>query len=94
MVLGIFWARTTEKAAIGGMVTGLGLTIYYMAINATSVRSALGLTGTGLWFGIQPVSAGVFGVFAGLAVAVLVSLLSHNALLTGSNSPSGASDGI
>jgi cation/acetate symporter len=94
MVLGIFWPRTTEKAAIGGMVTGLGLTIYYMVINATSVRSVLGLTGSGLWFGIQPVSAGVFGVFAGLAVAVLVSLLSHTAPLTGSNGPRVASDGI
>jgi cation/acetate symporter len=94
MVLGIFWPRTTEKAAIGGMVTGLGLTIYYMAINAASVRSALGLTGTGLWFGIQPVSAGVFGVIAGLTVAVLVSLLSHATPLTGSNSPRAASDGI
>jgi cation/acetate symporter len=76
------------------MVTGLGLTIYYMVINATSVRSVLGLTGSGLWFGIQPVSAGVFGVFAGLAVAVLVSLLSHTAPLTGSNGPRVASDGI
>jgi cation/acetate symporter len=70
------------------------LTIYYMAINAASVRSALGLTGTGLWFGIQPVSAGVFGVIAGLTVAVLVSLLSHATPLTGSNSPRAASDGI
>jgi cation/acetate symporter len=94
MVLGIFWPRTTENAAIGGMVTGLGLTIYYMAINAPSVRSALGLTGSGLWFGIQPVSAGVFGVLAGLVVAVLVSLLSHIAPLNGTSCPHVASDGI
>lgn len=76
MVLGIFWSRTTRKAAVGGMVVGLGLTIYYMAVNVAPVRSALGLSGTGLWFGIQPVSAGVFGVFAGVVVTVLVSLLS------------------
>lgn len=75
MVLGIFWARTTRKAAVAGMVTGLGLTIYYMVINAAPVRSTLGLSGTGLWFDIQPVSAGVFGVFGGLFVTVLVSLL-------------------
>lgn len=77
MVLGIFWSRTTEQAAIGGMVAGLGVTICYMVLNATSVRSALGLNGTGLWFGIQPVSAGVFGVFAGVVVTVLVSLVSR-----------------
>ncbi|MES2877040.1 MAG: VC_2705 family sodium/solute symporter [Pseudomonadota bacterium] len=77
MVLGIFWSRTTEKAAVAGMAAGLGLTIYYMAINAESVRSALGLSGTGLWFDIQPVSAGVFGVFAGVVVILLVSLLSR-----------------
>ena len=77
MVLGIFWYRTTRQAAVAGMVAGLGLTIYYMAINVAAVRAALGLSGTGLWFGIQPVSAGVFGVAAGVVVTVLVSLLSR-----------------
>lgn len=76
MVLGIFWPATTRTAAVGGMVTGLGLTIYYMVINLASVRAALGLSGNGLWFAIQPVSAGVFGVAAGVAVTVLVSLAS------------------
>jgi len=77
MVLGIFWAKTTRAAAVGGMLTGLVVTIYYMAINAAPVRSAMGLTGSGLWFGIQPVSAGVFGVFSGIAVIFFVSLLSR-----------------
>jgi cation/acetate symporter len=31
------------------------------------------LLADGLWFGIQPISAGVFGVPAGAAVAVIVS---------------------
>ena len=39
------------------------------------MRSALGLSGDGFWFEIQPVSAGVFGVFAGTIVTVVVSLL-------------------
>lgn len=77
MVLGIFWRRTTRVAAVAGMLVGLGLTIYYMAVNTTSLRSALGLTGTGLWFDIQPVSAGMFGVFAGFVVTVLLSLVSR-----------------
>lgn len=94
MVLGIFWARTTATAAVGGMAVGLGLTIYYIAVNAPSVRSAFGLTGTGLWFGIQPVSAGVFGIFAGLAVTVLLSLLSGSPALAVSDERLAASDGI
>ncbi len=76
MVLGIFWRRTTSRAAVAGMLAGLGLTIYYMALNAAPVRLALGLTGSGLWLGIQPVSAGVFGVFAGIVVTIVVSLCS------------------
>jgi cation/acetate symporter len=77
MVLGIFWSRTTRRAAVSGMVVGLGLTIYYMVINTPSVRSTLGLSGSGMWFEIQPISAGLFGVFAGTLVTILVSLLSH-----------------
>ena len=77
MVLGIFWRRTTRQAAIAGMLVGLGLTVYYMVANAPAVRSVLGLSGSGLWFGIHPVSSGVFGVSAGLAVIVLLSLLSR-----------------
>jgi cation/acetate symporter len=75
MVLGIFWRRTTHAGAVGGMLAGLGVTVYYMVANLASVRTGLGLQGSGLWFEIQPVSAGVFGVPAGLAVAVLLSLL-------------------
>ena len=75
MVLGIFWKGTTRSGAVSGMLAGLGVTIYYMVINAPWVRSSLGLVDSGLWWGIQPVSAGVFGVFAGVVVTVLVSWL-------------------
>ena len=74
MVLGIFWKGTTRAGAVGGMLAGLGVTIYYMVINLTAVRLFLGFAGDGLWWGIQPVSAGVFGVSAGLVTAVVVSL--------------------
>ena len=75
MVLGIFWKGATRSGAVGGMLAGLGVTIYYMAINLPAVRSVMGLGGDGLWWGIQPVSAGVFGVAAGFFTAVLVSLV-------------------
>ncbi|OOG53060.1 VC_2705 family sodium/solute symporter [Polaromonas sp. C04] len=79
MVLGIFWRRTTRQGAVAGMLSGLGLTMYYMAINLPAVRAALGLQGDGLWFSIQPISAGVFGVPVGAAVTWAVSLLARSA---------------
>ena len=76
MVLGIFWAGTTRAAAVAGMLTGLGVTVWYMLVNAPGVRGWLGLPpGGGLWFAIQPISAGVFGVPAGFVTALSVSLL-------------------
>jgi cation/acetate symporter len=40
------------------------------------MRSVLGITRpVDLWWGIQPISAGVFGVPLGFAVIILVSLL-------------------
>lgn len=75
MVLGIFWRGTTRAGAVAGMLGGLGVTVYYMLVNSQVVRNLVGLDpGAALWFGILPVSAGVFGVGLGLVVAVLVSL--------------------
>lgn len=75
MVLGIFWRGTTRAGAVAGMLTGLGVTVYYMLINGPPVRAALGLQpGYELWFGILPVSAGVFGVPLGLFSAWIVSM--------------------
>jgi cation/acetate symporter len=76
MVLGIFWHRTTRVGAVGGMLSGLVVTVYYMVINQAGVRHALGLAGNGMWLGIQPVSAGLFGVCAGLLTTVALSLVS------------------
>jgi cation/acetate symporter len=82
MLLGIFWRRTSGAGAALGMLSGLAVTLYYMTINQPSVRAAFGLQGSGLWFGIQPISAGVFGVAAGTAVTVLVSLLGRQTVET------------
>ena len=77
MVLGIFWRGATRVGAVGGMLTGLAVTVYYMVINQPGVRHYLGLIGDGLWLGIQPVSAGIFGVTAGLCATVALSLVSN-----------------
>ncbi len=77
MVLGIFWRKTSRAGVVAGMLAGVGVTVYYMLINAAPVRALLGLQGNGLWFGIQPISAGVFGVLAGVVVIVLLSLVTR-----------------
>jgi cation/acetate symporter len=75
MVLGIFWRGTTRAGAVAGMLAGLGITVYYMLVNSQVIRNLVGLEpGAALWFGILPVSAGVFGVGVGLTVAVVASL--------------------
>nr|WP_236600080.1 VC_2705 family sodium/solute symporter [Ramlibacter alkalitolerans] len=80
MVLGILWRGTNRVGAVCGMLAGLGVTLYYMSINASNVRAALGLVaGQDLWFGIQPLSAGVFGVPVGFGVTWLLSLLTPSA---------------
>ena len=76
LTLGIFWKRANKWGASSGMVAGLGLTIYYMAITQPWMRSIFRVTGPiELWFGILPISAGVFGVPLGFLTIVLVSLI-------------------
>ena len=75
MVLGIFWRGATRKGAVCGMLVGLGVTLFYMASNLPPLKGALGLSSGGLWWGIAPVSAGVFGVPAGVVATFLVSLV-------------------
>jgi cation/acetate symporter len=76
MVLGMVWKRVHRPAVVSGMLAGLGLTLYYMVINAPGFRHFWGLDPIGgLWFGIQPLSAGVFGVPAGFGVMILATWL-------------------
>ena len=76
LVLGIFWKRANAAGAVAGMVAGLGTTMYYMIMNHAWMRGVFGVTSpVDLWFGILPISAGVFGVPVGIAVLVIVSLI-------------------
>ncbi|MEI8303597.1 MAG: VC_2705 family sodium/solute symporter [Burkholderiales bacterium] len=80
LVLGIFWKRTTGIAASLGMLAGVAITFYYMALNQPWLREMFhgipkSVPVTSLWWDIQPISAGVFGVPLGFAVIVLVSLI-------------------
>ena len=76
LVLGIFWKRATGLAASVGMVAGLGVTFYYMVTTQPWLRGVFGITSPiELWWGIQPISAGIFGVPLGFAVIILLSLV-------------------
>jgi cation/acetate symporter len=78
LVLGIFWKRASSWGAILGMAAGLGITFYYMATTQAWLRGVFGVTSSvadNTWFGISPISAGIFGVPLGFAVIILVSLI-------------------
>ena len=76
LVLGIFWKRATKWGAVAGMLAGFGTTAYYMIMNHPWMRTVFSVDSpVSLWGGIQPISAGVFGVPVGFAVIIIVSLL-------------------
>ena len=78
LVLGIFWKRASKWGAVLGMLSGVSITFYYMATTQVWMRGLFGVTGPiadYTWFGILPISAGVFGVPLGFAVIIIVSLL-------------------
>ncbi|EHP42330.1 solute:Na+ symporter permease transmembrane protein [Cupriavidus basilensis OR16] len=74
LVLAIFWRRTTAAGAVAGMVAGLGVAVYYIFVNYPFFTRMTGIFGN-RWFGVDPIASGAFGVPAGFAVAILVSLL-------------------
>ncbi|MCR5881988.1 cation acetate symporter [Rhizobacter sp. J219] len=81
LVLGVFWRRATAAGAVAGMVAGLSVTLYYMVRNEAWMRDIFHVTvPVDVWMGIQPISAGVFGVAASLVVTVVVSLLTPGRL--------------
>jgi cation/acetate symporter len=78
LVLGIFWKRASKWGAVLGMLSGVSVTFYYMVTTQPWLRGVFGVTSPvadNIWWGIQPISAGVFGVPVGLAVIIIVSLL-------------------
>ena len=78
LTLGIFWKRATKWGATLGMIAGLGITFYYMVTTQPWLRGIFGVTSSiadNTWWGISPISAGVFGVPLGFLVIIVVSLI-------------------
>ena len=71
LALGAIWKRANQQGAIAGMLVGFLVCAYYMLLT----HPALGGTASGQWFHIAPISAGIFGVPAGVLTIVVVSLL-------------------
>jgi len=76
LVAGVFWRRANRAGALAGMLTGLAVCLVYLVTAHPALRAMVGLPGAAtLVWGIQPASAGFFGVPAGALALVLVSLL-------------------
>ncbi|MDZ4200696.1 MAG: sodium:solute symporter family protein [Gallionella sp.] len=70
LILGIFWKRANRTGAVIGMSAGLGICMVYMV----ATYPFFGVNAP-LWWDINPVSAGIFGMPAGFAGIIIGSLL-------------------
>jgi cation/acetate symporter len=70
LALGIFWKRANKTGAILGMVSGLLICMFYMYIT----YPFFGVNAP-LWWDINPISAGIFGIPVGFAGVIIGSLL-------------------
>jgi cation/acetate symporter len=71
LVCGIFWKRANKLGAILGMVLGLGVTMYYMY----QTYPFFGVNAP-LWWDINPISSGIFGIPLGFLGVIVGSLIS------------------
>lgn len=67
LALGIWWRRANAHGAVAGIVCGWGLTLTYL------LGTRYG--GWDLWFGISNTASAIFGLPVGIAVHIIVSLL-------------------
>jgi len=77
LVLGVFWRRANRWGAVWGMLSGFAVCTYYILTRYSFFQSTLGLDPGDFppWFGIDPISSGVFGVPVGALALVVASLL-------------------
>ena len=71
LVCGVFWKRANKLGAILGMVLGLGVTMYYMV----QTYPFFGINAP-LWWDINPISSGIFGIPLGFIGVIVGSLIS------------------
>jgi cation/acetate symporter len=71
LVLGVFWKRANKLGAIIGMLSGLGICMYYMYIT----YPFFGVNAP-KWWDINPIGAGIFGISLGFIGVIVGSLIS------------------
>ncbi len=72
LALGVFWKRANKAGAIVGMVSGLAMCMYYMYIT----YPFFGVNAP-LWWDINPISGGIFGMLTGFVGVIVGSLLTR-----------------
>jgi len=70
LALGVFWKRANKMGAIIGMAGGLGTCMYYMYMT----YPFFGVNAP-LWWDINPISGGIFGMSVGFTGVIVGSLL-------------------
>ena len=74
LVMGVFWKRANKWGAIVGMLAGLSVCMYYM-LRTYPFFTNMGVPKLDLWWGLNPISAGMIGLPVGLVTIWIVSLL-------------------
>ena len=76
MLLGLYWRGMNRVGALLAMGSGLSMSLYYIAVNHPWVQMRLQLHSVDtVWWGMDPVCAGVFAVPTGLLLGFLGSKL-------------------
>jgi len=74
LLLGLYWPRMSRVGAVAAMVSGLAVSFYYIVANHPWVQLYFDLQPSDtLWWGLEPICAGVFGVPTGLMVGFIFS---------------------
>jgi len=75
LVMGVWWKRTTNVAAVLGILAGFGITMVYLIGSVYGFDFDRSTANQIRWFGVAPISAGVFGVPVAFVVIYVVSLI-------------------
>jgi cation/acetate symporter len=75
LVLGVFWKRANYLGAVLGMSAGLGICMYYMYMTYPFFGCGASCAAN-QWWDIAPISAGFWGIPAGIIGVIIGSLIS------------------